>query len=79
MLDMAKTPTRPADPNPDPEPKKPGKRSWPKETFHLPPDERDALEEYVNDQPNETNKSAVIRRALREFLTREGYVDSPEG
>ena len=44
----------------------------PRESFHLPQAMLDALTSYVERQRPATSKSAVIRLALEEFLTRQG-------
>jgi hypothetical protein len=50
-----------------------GKNTSPREAFHLPAELREALTEYVAAQRPETDKSAVMRHALEEYLKRVGY------
>ncbi len=52
---------------------KPVQRTEPREAFHLPADLREALVKFVDDARPETSKTAVIKLALEEFLTKHGY------
>jgi hypothetical protein len=58
-------------PRPD-GPKRQSRHAEPRESFHLPQALLDALLTYVERTRPETSKSAVIRLALEEFLTRAG-------
>jgi hypothetical protein len=51
----------------------------PRESFHLSQELLDALVRYVGRTRPETSKSAVIRLALEEFLTRTGDYPVPPG
>ena len=45
----------------------------PRESFHMPPELRDALQRYCDSQRPRVVKSEVLRVALEEFLKGRGY------
>jgi hypothetical protein len=59
-------------------PKHGNRHAEPRESFHLPQALLDALLRYVGQTRPETTKSAVIRLALEEFLTRAGMWPPPQ-
>lgn len=48
-----------------------------RESFHLPPKLRDALNSYISHTKPKPGKSAVLRAALEEFLERAGFWPPP--
>jgi hypothetical protein len=55
------------------------KRASPREVFHVPTGLHAAFLCYIRAQSTEVDKSAVLRRALRELLEREGYWPASSG
>ncbi len=45
----------------------------PRESFHLPEDLREALEAFIDHSDPKPGKSAVLRSALQDYLSRHGF------
>jgi hypothetical protein len=60
-------------------PRPPDRHTEPRESFHLPGPLSAALSAYVDGSRPKTTKSAVIRLALEEFLTRVNLWPPAEG